>query len=177
MADSSSKKCYTGEECASCAITEESEGIILNKCSVCLLVSYCSKECQRFHWNKGGHKIFCISPAARKPSHFKKNESGAEEVCVVCTMQPLTKGEQIQLPCGHKFHAHCFIISDSLYVLKVCPHCRASFPQDEKRNVPLTDEAVTKWSETLSSFKGRTGHSMDCINTGCHELNQEEKNQ
>ena len=175
MADSSSKKCYTGEECASCAITEESEGIILKKCSVCLLVSYCSKECQRFHWNKGGHKIFCISPQARKASLFKKTESvAAEEVCVICSAQRLSTEEQIQLPCDHKFHVHCFIASDAQSVPRVCPKCSASFPQDERRNVPLNDEAVTLWSDTLTAFKDRTGHSMDCVDYGCHNLNKRE---
>jgi hypothetical protein len=175
MESSNSKKCYTGEECASCAITEEYEAVTLKKCSVCLLVSYCSKECQRLHWNKGGHKLFCISPQARKASHFKKNESvAAEEVCIICTAQRLSTEEQIQLPCGHKFHVHCIITSDEKCFPKVCPKCRSPFPINERRNMSLNDEAVTLWSNTLAAFKDRTGHSMDCVQTGCHNMNERE---
>jgi len=173
-----SKKCNTGEECASCAITEEFEGVGLKKCSVCLLVSYCSKECQRLHWNKGGHKLFCISPQARKASLFKKSESvAAEEVCIICSAQRLPTEEQIQFPCGHKFHVHCFIsTSDETCLPIICPKCRASFPLDERRSIPLNDAAVTLWGNTLSAFKDRTGgHSMDCVHTGCHNLNEREK--
>jgi TPR repeat protein len=176
MENQNSKKCYTGEECGYCAITEEYEGVGLKKCSVCLLVSYCSKECQRLHWNKGGHKLFCISPEARKASLFKQRESFAEEeVCIICSAQRLSTEEQIQLPCGHKFHVHCLITSDETCFPVLCSKCRASFPQEEKRNIPLNDAAVTLWSDTLTAFKDRTGHSMDCVHSGCHNLNEREK--
>eukprot|EP01084_Bolivina_argentea_P309187 534786_1 len=32
------------------------------KCSMCVIVYYCSKRCQKLDWNKGYHKKFCGSP-------------------------------------------------------------------------------------------------------------------
>ena len=37
----------------------------VHKCSKCLVLRYCSKECQRMDW-KGGHKRVCVVPSASK---------------------------------------------------------------------------------------------------------------
>ena len=41
--------------CANCGV----EGVFKKRCSRCRAVSYCSVECQRKHWKKGGHKNVC----------------------------------------------------------------------------------------------------------------------
>jgi len=40
--------------CERCGKTED-----LLKCARCKIVSYCSKECQVFHWKQGGHREIC----------------------------------------------------------------------------------------------------------------------
>ena len=30
-----------------------------------MIAYYCSKQCQRWHWGKGEHKLFCLSPEER----------------------------------------------------------------------------------------------------------------
>ena len=42
--------------------------VILQKCSACLLVSYCSSECQKKHWPM--HKICCIQYRRDSPCPF-----------------------------------------------------------------------------------------------------------
>ena len=43
--------------CAYCGVKEHSK----KRCSRCRNVSYCSADCQRKHWKKGGHKKFCCN--------------------------------------------------------------------------------------------------------------------
>lgn len=43
------------EVCAGCG----NPAVQLRKCSACRAVAYCSVECQRQHWNRGGHKQQC----------------------------------------------------------------------------------------------------------------------
>ena len=59
------KKELVGDECAYCAAKANGNNVILRKCSKCLLVFYCSEECQRYHWSAGEHKRFCLSPKDR----------------------------------------------------------------------------------------------------------------
>jgi hypothetical protein len=108
MEEVNSKKGFAGEECASCAITEQSDGIQLKKCSVCKHVSYCSKECQRLHWTKGGHKTFCMPPAARKPWLGKnKDFDSSKDMCVICRAHSLSHENKMTLRCGHTYHVQC----------------------------------------------------------------------
>merc|ERR1711907_860850 len=44
------------------------------KCSTCLLVSYCSKECQKAHWKKS-HKSECKPAPPRHPCFIDSNKS------------------------------------------------------------------------------------------------------
>ena len=41
------------------------------RCSLCKVVYYCSVECQRDDWNKGGHKTNCIGKQQRKKKKTK----------------------------------------------------------------------------------------------------------
>jgi hypothetical protein len=61
------KSTTESDECAFCArAPNESNGVILRKGSKCLLVFYCSKECQREHWFAGEYKRLLLSLAKRK---------------------------------------------------------------------------------------------------------------
>ena len=128
------KKDVYAAECAFCAITENVEGIVLRKCTRCKLSLYCSKECQKEHWIKGGHKKFCIPPKERNPVLFSSVTEGTKmkaEICLVCRSELKSNNEQEEdlflytLPCSHQFHANCIFSSGKLAEAKVCPSCRA----------------------------------------------------
>ena len=55
-----------GNECGFCGKPEEQEGKRHKRCTGCMCVCYCSTDCQRKHWKKGGHKQKCKQLAAAK---------------------------------------------------------------------------------------------------------------
>jgi len=56
--------CY--ESCDNCETLLEIH--LLKKCGGCKKIRYCSPECAKEHWNKGGHKKVCDK------NHTKKAE-------------------------------------------------------------------------------------------------------
>jgi hypothetical protein len=51
---------YAEEECANCAAVGGRAGIVLSKCSKCLMVSYCSRACQLQHWKEADASIMAL---------------------------------------------------------------------------------------------------------------------
>ena len=106
--------------------------VILRKCSKCLLVFYCSKECQRYHWSAGDHKRFCLSPKDRNllaANQSFEDETSAllKEDCVICR-EGITRGTSFTLPCSREFHFDCLYIAGKLTSAKRCPICRTPLP-------------------------------------------------
>ena len=163
------------DECAWCAITQDYEGVILKSCSKCKHVKYCSKECQRNHWFKGGHKDFCFFPEERNPSLFPHIERNVQEdLCLICRSVLTDDTTNIRLSCGQIFHSSCLRSTYELCSSKVCPSCRKPLPYDLIRSISLHEEAETIWLEAMNAFKTRTGHSLECLYSGCHELQKSE---
>ena len=163
------------DECAWCAITQDYEGVILKSCSKCKHVKYCSKECQRNHWFKGGHKDFCFFPEERNPSLFPHIERNVQEdLCLICRSVLTDDTTNIRLSCGQMFHSSCLRSTYELCSSKVCPSCRKPLPYDLIRSISLHEEAETIWLEAMNAFKTRTGHSLECLYSGCHELQKSE---
>jgi hypothetical protein len=95
--------------CSYCESVEDSEHK-LQTCSRCLLVAYCSKECQRAHW-KNGHKQTCIPVHDRKPQPnvdeaIQETKKSVDVACVIC-LEPLRPSSSCTLPCSHSFHSQC----------------------------------------------------------------------
>ena len=165
-----SKKEKFEEECASCLITERHDGISLKKCSKCRLVSYCCKECQTEDWFNGGHKANCIPPNERKATKQTEN-TVVGDICLVCRSNIDTSNphEKYTLACSHTFHSHCIFTMEKLCSSKLCPTCRAPLPPE---STMFNDEAVIIWENLCSSFRERTGHSMD---TNPDSMNKKER--
>ena len=160
------KKGSSAAECAHCAIPENVEGIVLRKCTRCLHVVYCSKECQKEHWIKGGHKKFCVPPKERNPVLFSSVTKGTKmkaEICLVCRSELKSAGEQeddlilYTLPCSHQFHASCIFSTGKLAEAKVCPSCRAPLPE---KSILLHKEGSILWKTLTRSYQERYGHAF-----------------
>ena len=58
-----------GVSCLMCKKKSSAEtNLTLQKCSACLLVSYCSSDCQKKHWSR--HEISCIQYRRDSPCPF-----------------------------------------------------------------------------------------------------------
>ncbi|KAK5731415.1 hypothetical protein LTR15_001355 [Elasticomyces elasticus] len=52
---------YANDECGKCGQSEKNNGTKLLVCGKCKAMQYCSKECQRGHWQ--AHKRYCKVPS------------------------------------------------------------------------------------------------------------------
>ena len=156
------KKSTTGsDECAFCArAPNENNGVILRKCSKCLLVFYCSKECQREHWFAGEHKRFCLLPKERK--NVEVNKVSVDEFpasqrpeCSICQCVVI-KEHSHTLPCAHTFHFDCLYTMGKLTPAKLCPICRSPLPLSIF-TPSLFGEGWRLWISVYKSFFERTG--------------------
>ena len=73
--------------CADCG-EEEGGDVSLKTCKACMLVKYCSANCQRNHWPK--HKLVCKQRAAKLRDEALFNDPPAKEDCPICFL-PMPK--------------------------------------------------------------------------------------
>jgi tetratricopeptide (TPR) repeat protein len=109
-------------QCANCGDYD----IKLLKCARCVLVIYCSKECQKQHWTV--HKSKCIPLHLRKPIEYKKTEQSIIK-CVICLDN--IYNETIILDCKHELHKLC-LNEYKTYGNKTCPICRCDLSKFDK---------------------------------------------
>ena len=93
--------------CANCGVQEGQHGATLSKCRKCKATLYCSRDCQRAHWD-AGHKGQCVRPEDRAPEKapLASGGGGDEDECPIC-LEPLAEGSALTLPCTHRFHPGC----------------------------------------------------------------------
>jgi hypothetical protein len=73
--------------CADCG-EEEGGDVSLKTCKACMLVKYCSANCQRNHWPK--HKLVCKQRAAKLRDEALFKDPPAKEDCPICFL-PMPK--------------------------------------------------------------------------------------
>ena len=127
-----SKNAKVGQrlECANCSVFN----VPLLMCGRCMLVQYCSRNCQKQHWSKGGHSKFCIPLKVRKPTPLEKEvDVGAEVItCMIC-LEMIKGSSACKLPCDHIFHAECIQELRSFGVAQLCPACRTELPNGPEK--------------------------------------------
>ena len=152
MADEKGKKgsAPNTKACSNCLTPEGGEfSLKLSACVRCGTVVYCSKECQRAHWN-AGHKQRCIAKADRIPASYGTNNScdkaasvaaATGEECSIC-LGSLANASATTLQCTHVFHFECVAELRKFGVKQACPLCRTPLaPGPEK----LNDEASLRY--------------------------------
>jgi TPR repeat/MYND finger/Ring finger domain/Sel1 repeat len=135
-------------ECSNCAVF----GVPLLACGRCMLVRYCSRDCQKQHY-KNGHKKECIAVADRKPD-YTVNPIGKEQtMCSICLC--IMETEECVLPCGHKFHVTC--VQELRKHSLQCPLCREELPNTpEKAN----SDCFRRYYAIILAHQ-KTGEPMD----------------
>ena len=111
--------------CGNCGGAEGSAGSAnLSACARCVLVFYCSKNCQRSDW-KDNHKKVCIAkadrvPQPRAPLADCKEAASEGEDCPIC-LDPVALASATTLPCAHVFHAACVAELRKFKLKQACP--------------------------------------------------------
>ena len=150
----------TRNECAHCFASDADNTNSLKKCSKCLLVFYCSKECQKSHWVSGGHRKVCIAPKVRT-SLSEGDRTDLDPVrhsdvtltmCLICLSEIRTC--PFKLPCKHTFHAECIEQLQEYPHLNSCPTCRSTLPNRGSIRYAL---AMNQYFEMDTAFFQRTG--------------------
>lgn len=104
-------------------------------CNSCMMVQYCSKECQRAHW-KSNHKKLCIPLKERRVSSQQINcdmmggiKNMVTEPCAICLEQVSSESDCV-LKCDHIFHVKCLshLRSSNDAIVHACPLCRTDLP-------------------------------------------------
>ncbi len=163
----SSAKKQTDEVCASCGKAEVDD-IKLKKCTACLLVKYCSVDCQKNHRKQ--HKRACWERAAeiRDDRLFQQPDGSNLGECPICCL-PLPiyrKKAKINLCCcklickGCDYANQMREIKDGLE--QRCPYCRELMPdtwEEEhymkrvKANDPAAISYVAKERHIQGNYK------------------------
>jgi hypothetical protein len=121
-----------GLACAHCQKTGELD--TMKRCGRCRRVCYCSVECQRRHWGKGGHKKVCAKEGSSGdrsdgvPGASGGVDTPLKHPCPICLDSEDDAGEAfICTSCGQMFCGSCRK-SLAQRGLRDCPTCRAELP-------------------------------------------------
>lgn len=104
-------------------------------CSKCKSVYYCSKECQKDHWQKR-HKAICTQTSqlwekyktlsARNTQHEENTKHAESKECAIC-LDAIAQ-DALVLPCNHSFCTECIARHESKHDPRQtpCPLCRST---------------------------------------------------
>jgi hypothetical protein len=134
-----------GLVCAHCKKVGELD--TMKRCGRCRRACYCSVECQRLHWRKGGHKNVCGKEGGRGTAHDASGgslDADLKHPCPICLDTEDDDGEQgMCFSCGQFFCGSC---KKSLEQRRVrnCPTCRAVFGVPAEENVRLLRQLLAR---------------------------------
>eukprot|EP00040_Diaphanoeca_grandis_P036819 m.236764 g.236764 ORF g.236764 m.236764 type:complete len:173 (+) comp33691_c2_seq16:425-943(+) len=132
------------KECSNCA-KASSPSIELKACGRCKQTRYCSVDCQKIHWKKGGHKNVCgaksnlvSTPVAETPQFTHaahgKNIDDPINPCPICLTNEDDFGWSTQcFTCGQLTCGECVIEFKKNY--SNCPTCRTPFRATVKKKI------------------------------------------
>merc|ERR1719362_132525 len=82
-----------------CSFCGKKSDSALPACSLCKVMRYCSKECQKQHWSSGGHKKLCNNmPMLSKFARFSKNMDNFEDFQDwTFELKPSSKEDRVEL--------------------------------------------------------------------------------
>ena len=119
--------------CANCGKGEE-ESISIKKCGACMMVKYCSGDCQKAH--RPQHKKECRKRAAELHDEALFKQPPQLEDCQICLLRlpSLHTGYRYQSCCGKTICSGCIHAGATTGHDKLCPFCRAPAPTSDEEN-------------------------------------------
>ena len=128
--------------CANCNVSagasREAAGdgaVVLKKCTACLLVKYCSVDCQRNHRNQ--HKKECKRRAAELKDerlYGQGRERPEGDFCPICTLPIRLRMDEhsvFNTCCMKRVCKGCCVAMKLRGMVSTCPFCRTPTPDDD----------------------------------------------
>ena len=131
--------------CANCGKGEESSGD-LKACTACMMVKYCSRDCQIAH--RPQHKKACKKRATELRDEKLFKESPPREECPIC-MLPLPvydthNGMTFHSCCGKRICDGCVHTIEESGAKDLCPFCRTPPARSPQEEVKRTEKLMEK---------------------------------
>ena len=129
--------------CANCGKGEESS-CSLKSCAACMLVKYCSRDCQIAH--RPQHKNACKKRAAELYDEKLFKEPPPPEECPIC-MLPLPEDKEVTFEscCGKEICNGCiYSMCDREGIMPPCAFCRTPNVTSEEQAVERMKKMVEK---------------------------------
>ena len=136
----------SADVCANCG--QEGHDVKLKNCTACLLVKYCSVDCQKAH--RKIHKKTCKKRSAELKDdrlYSQGHERPDAEFCPICTQPvPIPTGRHSFInPCCMKMVCNgCGYAAMKMGIDDKCPFCRAPDPKDDAETLALVQARVDK---------------------------------
>ena len=132
--------------CANCGKGEE-ESDKLKSCTACMMVKYCSRDCQIAH--RPQHKKECRRRAAELHDEEVFKQPPPKDDCPICflLLPRLRTGWQNQSCCGKVIcsgciHAPLYDDQGNIVAEKKCPFCRVPIPSSVEETIELERKRV-----------------------------------
>ena len=122
--------------CATLAAGDGGAVVLLKNCSACLLVKYCSVDCQRAHRSK--HKTACKKRAAELKEerlYGQGRERPEGDFCLICALPiplPVDDHSVFNMCCMKKVCDGCAIAGQLRGMGDNCEFCRTPVPSDNE---------------------------------------------
>ena len=138
--------------CANCHVSagahRDAGAVVLKKCTACLLVKYCSVNCQRTHRKQ--HKKACKKRAAELKEERLYGQQGRErpegDFCPICTLPiPLPVGEHsfVNICCMKKVCDGCTMAGQLRGMGDKCAFCRTPNPTDSASALAMAQKRIS----------------------------------
>ena len=143
--------------CANCG--QEGGGTVkLKNCTACLLVKYCSVECQGAHRKQ--HKRACKKRAAELKDERLYSQGHVRQegdFCPICTLPvplPTDKHACFNFCCMKRVCNGCVLAATKMGIDDTCPFCRTPRPKDDAESLEMVQARAQKNDPVAIRFLG-----------------------
>ena len=147
----------TADVCANCG-QEGGDGVKLKNCTACLLVKYCSVDCQRAH--RKIHKGACKKRAAELKDerlYGQGQERPEGDFCPICTQPvpiPTGKNSSFNVCCMKMVCNGCLLAVMQMGIQDKCQFCRTPSPKDKAESLKRAKARVDKKDPEAIKYLG-----------------------
>ena len=163
--------CANCNACAGASVDGGDGTVKLKNCTACLLVKYCSVDCQKAHRKQ--HKKACKKRAAELKDerlYTQGQERSEDDSCPICLLLiPLPKDSHsvFMVCCMKRVCNGCHLAAQKRGMMHDCPFCRTTVASDDASMLVMAQKRVDAKDPQAIKFLG----DMYCRGVGGVEQN------